>query len=111
MPFTATLIDTGSLITGSTHEPCNVADCPVRTHHAILSGERTGWAVSFNKTYDPPGFGYDVVNYAGTLSADGMEIAGRWHIPRSSLSGEFLMIRAQEKAVAHTREMERVVAD
>lgn len=111
VPFTATLIDTGSLVSGSTHEPCNVPDCLIKTHYATLSGERAGQTVSFIKSYDPPGFGYDMVSYTGTLSADGMEIAGRWSIPRSSLSGEFLMIRAQRKAAAHTRATEHVVSD
>lgn len=109
--FTATLIDTGSLVTGSTYEPCNVPDCPIKTHHATLSGERTGQAIAFTKSYAPPGYGYDVVNYAGTLSTDGTEIAGSWRIPRSGLSGEFLMIRAQRKSVALTQQLERTVTD
>lgn len=110
--FTATLIDTGSLLTGSTHEPCNAPDCPINTHHATLSGEHTGRTVSFIKTYDPPGFGYGVVNYAGTPSPDGTEIAGRWIILRSGFSGEFLMIRAQRKrAAADMRETERIASD
>jgi hypothetical protein len=109
--FTATLIDTGSLVTGSTHEPCIAPDCPIKTHHATLAGERTGQAVSFIKSYDPPGFGYDVAHYAGTLSADGMEIAGLWRIPRWGLSGEFLMIRAQRKAAVNAREKQRAATD
>ncbi|MEZ5787367.1 MAG: hypothetical protein R3D62_13090 [Xanthobacteraceae bacterium] len=108
VPFTATLIDTGSLVSGSTHEPCNVPGCLIETHQATLSGERAGRAVSFTKSYDPPGFGYGVVGYAGTLSADGMEIAGHWRISRSNLSGEFLMIRAQRKTVARKHTMEHV---
>ena len=111
VPFTASLIDTGSLVTGSTHEPCNVPDCPIKTHHATLSGERTGQAVAFIKSYEPPGFGYDVVHYAGTLSADGLEIAGSWTIPRSGSSGEFLMIRAQRKSVAQAQSAERTATD
>ena len=111
VPFTATLIDTGNIVSGSTHEHCNVPGCLIETHHATLSGERAGQAVSFLKSYNPPGFGYDIVSYAGTLSTDGMEIAGRWRIPRSGLSGEFLMIRAQRKAVAHQRAMEHAAPD
>lgn len=109
--FTATLIDTGRLLTGSTYEPCNVPDCPRKTHHATLCGERTGQTVAFVKSYEPTGFGYDVVHYSGALSADGMEIAGTWTIPRSALSGEFLMIRAQRKSVAQTQQTERTIAD
>lgn len=111
VPFTATLIDSGNLITGATHEPCNLPDCPIKTHHAMLSGERTGLAVAFVKSYEPPGFGYGVVHYSGMLSADGMEIAGSWRILSSALSGEFLMIRAQRKSIAQTEQTERSVSE
>lgn len=101
--FTATLIETGHQITGSTHEPCAQTGCPRKTHLAILSGHRRGRAVSFVKTYDPPGFGYDTVTYSGELNGDATEIAGMWTIePR--LSGAFLMIRAGRRAQVRTRE-------
>jgi hypothetical protein len=91
--FTATLIDTGTTLSGSTHEKCMMPACPRRTHNALLDGSRSGSSLSFTKTYDPPGFGYDIVLYEGTLNADATEIDGRWSIPRD-LSGKFLMIRS-----------------
>jgi hypothetical protein len=93
--FVATLIDTGAMLSGSTHdEKCMMRGCPRRTHNAILDGRRNGSAVSFTKTYDPPGFGYDAVVYDGALNADATEIDGQWSIPAFFLSGKFLMIRS-----------------
>jgi hypothetical protein len=101
--FTATLIESGNLISGSTHEPCSLPDCPRKTHLAALSGRREGTAVSFVKTYDPPGWGYDAaVRYEGTVSADGTEIAGSWRIS-PGWSGDFLMIRANRRTTAIAR--------
>lgn len=90
--FTATLIESGNQITGSTHEPCMQFDCPRRTHLATLAGDRRGRTVSFVKSYDPPGFGYDTVAYCGELNSDATEIAGIWTIG-SGFSGEFVMTR------------------
>ena len=100
--FTATHIESGNQITGSTHERCTQFDCPRKTHLATLSGDRHGRAVSFVKTYDPPGFGYDAVMYSGELNSDASEIAGEWTID-VGLSGEFLMIRANRRARMRTR--------
>lgn len=96
--FTAVLIETGSHLGGSTHEPCTMPGCPLATHDAFLSGSRHGKTVTFRKTYAPPGYGYEIANYEGTLNADDSEIEGRWTIPM--LAGKFLMIRtpgAEEK--------------
>ncbi|MGC2780233.1 MAG: hypothetical protein WA418_31800 [Bradyrhizobium sp.] len=101
VPFTATLIETGNLVTGSTHEPCILPVCPRKTHYATLSGRRAGLAVSFVKTYDPPGFGYDIVSYRGTLNGDATEIFGTWSI--ALLTGEFLMVRAGRKAAERVK--------
>ncbi len=90
--FTATLIESGNQITGSTHEPCMQFGCPRRTHLATLAGYRQGRTVSFMKSYDPPGFGYDRVAYSGELNSDATEIAGIWTIG-SGYSGEFVMTR------------------
>jgi len=102
-PFTATLIESGLSVTGSTHEPCSVAGCPQRTHVASLSGRRQGAAVSFAKTYEPPGFGYDKVAYDGALNAERTEIAGRWRIG-PTLGGDFLMVRAGRRTAAQVRQ-------
>jgi len=93
VPFTATLIQSGDHIGGSTHEACIRPDCPHKTHLAILSGHRSGRSVSFIKTYDPPGFGFDTVRYVGELNADATEIAGMWSIG-SAFFGAFVMTRA-----------------
>ena len=97
VPFTATLIQSGDHIGGSTHEPCIRSDCPRKTHLAILSGHRSGHSVSFVKSYDPPGFGFDTVNYAGELNADATEIAGVWSIG-NVFFGAFVMTRASRRA-------------
>lgn len=99
--FTATLVESGNQITGSTHEPCVLVACPRKTHLATLSGRRLGRSVSFVKTYDPPGFGYHTVTYAGELNADATEITGTWAI--DSLFGDFLMTRAARRVEARSR--------
>jgi hypothetical protein len=106
--FTATLIESGNQISGSTHEPCTQFGCPRQTHLATLVGNRQSRAVSFVKSYDPPGFGYDTVTYAGELNADNSEIAGVWSID-SIFSGTFLMIRARPHVVAQTRKKLAIV--
>jgi hypothetical protein len=93
VPFTATLVQSGDHLGGSTHEACIRPDCPRKTHLAILSGHRSGRSVSFIKTYDPPGFGFDTVRYVGELNTDATEIAGMWSIG-SAVSGAFVMTRA-----------------
>ena len=92
--FLATLIEAGSSLGGAITEPCASPGCPRATHHAILAGTRSGSVVSFVKSYDPPGFGYEIVAYQGTLNSDGTEIEGRWTLKRAALSGKFLMVRA-----------------
>jgi hypothetical protein len=100
--FTATLIESGNHVTGSTHEPCAQFDCPRQTHLATLDGHRQGRAVSFLKTYDPPGFGYHSVMSSGELSADNTQIAGMWTIG-AIFAGPFVMTRARPRAAVHTR--------
>jgi hypothetical protein len=100
--FTATLIESGHHITGTTHEPCMQRGCPRRTHLATLAGSRTGCTVSFLKTYDPPEHGYDTVVYSGVLNADATEIAGMWTL-EAGLSDAFVMTRAGRSAHVHAR--------
>jgi hypothetical protein len=95
--FVATLIETASRITGSTHEPCVLGDCAGDTLYATLSGNRHGRAVAFEKTYDPVSPEYGTIAYEGTLSEDATEIEGRWRVPRG-WSGKFLMIRPRGAA-------------
>ena len=91
--FTATLIETGGWITGTTHEPCDIGEHQGETLYATLSGSRDGTSVTFDKTYDGSGGRTHTIRYEGTLSDDGIEIEGRWII-RASWAGRFLMIRS-----------------
>jgi len=49
------------------------------------------------ESYDPRGFGFDTVNYAGELNADATEIAGVWSIG-NVFFGAFVMTRASRRA-------------
>jgi hypothetical protein len=102
--FVATLIETPGTLTGSTHEPCVFRDGAGGTLFATLLGGRAGRRVTFRKTYEAAGRNYDLVDYEGTLSADGIEIEGRWVI-RRVWSGTFLMVRETGKAAARSRKV------
>ena len=95
--FVATLIESGSTLSGSTHEPCVGGDCPAGTLFASLMGGRQGNAVSFRKTYAAASPRFGTVNYEGRLNAEATEIEGRWTIP-GVWSGKFLMIRPLREA-------------
>src|SRR5262245_53660218 len=92
--FVATLIETASMVSGTTHEGEASG-----TLFAMVTGRRQGSAVSFVKTYDGTNPDYRTVDYEGRLSGDATEIDGRWTIP-GVWSGKFLMIRA--RGVAET---------
>jgi len=96
--FTATLVESNGVLSGDVTEPCSNPRCPVRTHNASITGQRAGNSVSFVKRYEPPGFGFDIVHYEGTVDAEATEIDGRWRLPGHS--GAFLMIRAGKPAQA-----------
>jgi len=61
---------------------------------AVVDGTLDGRRVEFVKFYDSGAEEYDTVRYAGALSEDGLEIAGRWAIPNDG-SGTFIMVRAE----------------
>src|SRR5262249_32292372 len=100
--FVATLIETASTISGTTHEPCAVGGSPNEILYATLLGSRQGSRVSFVKTYDGTNPNYRTVAYEGTLSPDPTESGGRWMLP-SNWSGKFLMIPPAGKTEAVTR--------
>jgi len=102
--FVATLIETPGTLTGATHEPCVFRDGAGGSLFATLLGVREGRRVTFRKTYEAAGPNYDLVDYEGTLSANGIEIEGRWVI-RRVWSGTFLMVRETGKAVARSRKV------
>jgi hypothetical protein len=98
--FTATLIETGNRLSGSTHE-ANRFDAG--TLYATLLGSRDGRSLFFVKSYDAPKRGYaNPIRYDGMVSDDGSEIEGRWII-RNNWSGRFLMVRSGRNAEARAR--------
>jgi hypothetical protein len=101
--FVATLIETASAVSGTTHEPCSIGGGPNEILYATLLGNRQHSAVAFVKTYDGANPHYGTVAYEGTLSSDGTEIEGRW-IVAGNWSGKFLMVRpsGRTEAVART---------
>jgi hypothetical protein len=98
--FVATLIESGNVLSGTTHEANVRGIVPGPTLFALLSGNRQGSAITFVKTYDVnPPLHYRPITYEGVLNGEATEIEGRWHLG-SGLAGKFLMIRSEGKAVA-----------
>jgi hypothetical protein len=103
--FVATLIESGSSLSGMSHEPGTAG----AVLFASLAGGRCDSAVSFTKTYErPDALHRSPIRYEGALNGEGTEIEGRWTIMRV-LSGKFLMVRSpgqevkvQRKAYART---------
>lgn len=101
--FVATLIETGSTVSGTSHEPSDRKGSWNQALYATLLGRRQGASVTFLKTYESPGPRYySTIAYQGTLSGDGTEIEGGWLIPGNN-SGKFLMIRSAGKEEAVRR--------
>jgi hypothetical protein len=101
--FTATLIETGRSLTGSTTELAVGGPRHGMAVTAFLSGRRIGSHVTFTKQYEGPEPPNHAVEYEGTLSDDVMEINGRWFIP-GSWAGRFLMIRSGGRSVEAARQ-------
>lgn len=101
--FTATLIEAGGHLSGSTTEIGVGGPRDGTAVSAFLSGRRTGPRVAFTKQYEGPEPPNHAVEYEGTLTDDGMEIDGRWFIP-GSWAGRFLMIRSGGRSVEAARE-------
>ncbi|MGD0192923.1 MAG: hypothetical protein ABSD74_19470 [Rhizomicrobium sp.] len=98
--FVATLIETESWLSGSTHEPHRKTGA---TLCATLLGKRAGNAVSVVKSYENPEGGYGAdIRYDGTVSDDATEIEGLWTI-RPDWSGRFLLVRGTPDAEAVAR--------
>jgi len=101
--FVATLIETKTRLSGSTHEANAGVGAAGAIAFAILDGARSGSRVTFTKTYENvPADANHAVHYVGTISTDGTEISGHWNIP-GHWSGNFVMIRAQRQAIAAKR--------
>ena len=101
--FTATLIETESRVSGSTHEQGQIGDNIGRMLYATLLGRRQGHRVLFVKTYEEGAGMRHTVEYDGTLSEDATEIEGRWFIPLS-WSGRFIMVRPGAQSIEAKRE-------
>lgn len=89
--FVANLLQTGDLLTGTTHEPHSYGHASADTLYALIDGRRDGGVVGFTKTYDGTGGWSHAVRYDGMLNGDGDEIEGVWRIGADT--GRFLMIR------------------
>jgi hypothetical protein len=97
VPFLATLLDTGSFLSGATQETCEVETRSRATPCAMIDGSRTARRVSFTKTYDGSAGWAHSVSYEGTVTADGAEIEGSWILPEGHC-GRFIMVREAGKA-------------
>jgi len=95
--FVATVIDTGSHLSGTIHETMNTFDGGSVPANAALAGRHDGALVSFIKAYDGTGDQRHSVAYAGQLSADRLEIEGEWRIDSiyGVYRGRFIMIRSR----------------
>ncbi len=97
--FVATLIETGSFVSGTTHETCAAMDKTKATLYAMISGIRGDGSVTFTKSYDGTAGWEHKVEYDGKLNGEATEIEGRWDI-NGLLAGRFMMIRNPGKEVA-----------
>ncbi len=91
--FVATLIQAGTMLSGSMQEAeVGRNGAPLKLF-AYLSGSKVENAVMFSKNYDGGGGWDHAVHYEGMINGDATEIEGRWQIP-NDWSGRFLMIRS-----------------
>ena len=106
--FVASLIERDTRFDGDTEEVGATGDAAGRTLTATLQGRRTDREITFLKLYDGAFEDYDTVEYVGEVSDDGSEILGRWSIA-GALSGDFMMIRADNAPLAALRAAEATV--
>ena len=100
--FVATLIQSGSTLSGTIHESEKGEHGAPLTLFASVRGSTAGTAVGFDKTYDGTGGWSHTVVYKGTLNGDATEIEGTWTIA-GAFSGKFLMIRSRHATEAAAR--------
>lgn len=100
--FVATLIESGGLLSGTTHEPSTTGAAGAMLF-ASLDGARGDSTVTFTKTYErPDALHRSPIRYEGALNREGTEIEGRWTIMRF-WSGKFLMVRSPGQEVKAER--------
>jgi hypothetical protein len=91
--FVATVIQSGTMLTGTVQEAEIGRNGAPLNLFAYISGAKVGNAVTFAKTYDGSGGWNHAVHYDGMLNGDASEVEGRWEIVNEG-SGRFLMIRS-----------------
>lgn len=99
--FVATLLHSGTHLSGTTHESERGETGAPLTLFAMIEGAVHGEIVTFTKAYNGSGGWAHSVVYDGALNPDRTEIEGAWVIDTRA-TGRFLMIRssgASEKAV------------
>ena len=101
--FVATLIQSGSSLSGTIHESEKGEHGSPLTLFASVRGSMSGTSVDFNKTYNGTGGWSHAVGYCGQLNADATEIEGTWTIV-GDWSGRFLMIRSRHATEASARQ-------
>lgn len=92
VPFLAALEESAGAVTGLITEPNTVGDTTPELR-ALVDGVRSGSAVRFAKTYDGASDMAHRVDYVGTLSGDGLTIAGDWTV--AGMTGPFSMTRGE----------------
>lgn len=92
--FMATLIEAGASFSGGVTESAPGEGGVMAELFAVIAGQRVAQQVTFTKTYDGSNGWEHVVEYDGTLSADGNEIEGEWRVP-GAMQGRFMMIRPE----------------
>jgi len=100
--FTASLIDTGCIVSGTIHEDMNLPNGQSVVANAQVAGRHEGSDVNFMKSYDGTSGQTHTVYYLGQLLSGGDEIEGVWRILSiwGQETGRFLMIRKREQAEA-----------
>jgi hypothetical protein len=103
--FVAVVIDAAGMLGGTIHERCGEGEAAGKYLYATLSGQHTGAAATFVKTYDGTGGWKHSVDYEGMINEDGTEITGHWrvHDGWGVGTGPFLMMRANGKEEAVIR--------
>lgn len=106
--FVATLLAGSNWLSGTSHEASEGSIGQALTLYATLEGSVAGDNVDFIKSYDGSGGWSHSVPYSGSLSPDGLEIEGTWHIKDVGflpVSGRFLMIRSGGASEALVRKV------
>jgi hypothetical protein len=105
--FVATLIHSGALLMGTTHESAEGRSGAPLTLFASIDGRVDADIVTFSKTYDGSDGWNHAVSYEGLLNGERSEIEGHWAIApgngQMGARGRFLMIRSSGASEAMLR--------